>query len=386
MLNKYELSTILLFCLLIISYDSMADVSVDSAFPSLFEDAIFPFTTATVQTGLGAEGDFQVIVCSVNGNGNIFSSPTPGTWTEHNNGSCGLGVGSEACSQGIWSRFTTNPLSEDITCTWADDTINFTGGSFRYSGVDNINPIIDFSCDSGFGSEAIAPDIMTEAGSQVVRIFTTTFMDFVPPPLSVNTNAVTDSFLAETFADFTTALGTFAETTLFPDAGPTGEAFFLIGVDEAVWRACTIAIRMAGPMQETLTLNKKGNGTGTVRDSTGEIDCEAQCNTDMGNFDFNKMVTLTARNSNGSSFGGWGGDCIHGGLNDIAIVRMDQTRTCIAGFVLQAPPTSPPPTQEPIPPNEINSIPTLSEWGHICLAILAVSTGVLFLRKHRVET
>ena len=385
MINKLSFPTILLVFLLIVSYESKADVSVDSALPSLFEDAASPFTTATIATGIGVAGDFQLIVCSVNGDGNIFSAPTPGTWTQHDNASCDVGFSSEECSQGIWSRFTTNPNSEDITCGWTDGTINFTGGSFRYSGVDTVNPVIDVSCSSGFSSEAIAPDIITEAGSQVVRVFTTTYMDFVPPPFAGNTNAITDYFLAETFADFTTALGTFAETNLFPTSGSTGEAIFQIGVNEAAWRACTIAIRMAGPTQETLTLNKTGNGTGTVTDPTNQIDCNTQCNSDMGNFDFNTIVTLTAIPANDSNFGGWGGDCSIAGLNPIATVTIDQSRSCIADFMLMAPPTFQP-TQGPIPPDENVGIPTLSQWGHLSLSILALLIGVWFLRRHRVKS
>ena len=307
MLKKLIFLPIIFLSLLVISFKSQADVSVDSSDSNTAEN-FTPFTSAIVPTGTGQVGDYQLIVCSVNGNNNFFSSPSPGTWTEHDNASCEeIGSPSEDCTHSIWGRFTSSSASEDITCSWSNGINNFTAGSFRYSNVDTMNPVINIACNTGFGTEVIAPSIMTEAGSQVARIYTHIFFNFVPPPFAgIVTKAISDSFIAHASFDLEAFLSTFGETTLFPAAGATGEATLSPPPElEAAWRACTIALRMQMPPPT------------------------------------------------------------------------------------DPPPTDPPPTITPTPtiiPVISTSIPTLSQWGHLSIAILAVLIGVWFLRKHRVKT
>ena len=56
----------------------------------------------------------------------------------------------------------------------------------------------------------------------------------------------------------------------------------------------------------TVTVNKTGAGTGTVRSEPAGMTCRASCN---GQFPLGSTVTLTAAPDSGSVFAGWSGDC-----------------------------------------------------------------------------
>lgn len=56
----------------------------------------------------------------------------------------------------------------------------------------------------------------------------------------------------------------------------------------------------------TVTVNKTGAGTGTVRSEPAGMTCRATCN---GQFPLGSTVTLTAAPDSGSVFAGWSGDC-----------------------------------------------------------------------------
>ena len=77
----------------------------------------------------------------------------------------------------------------------------------------------------------------------------------------------------------------------------------------------------------SLTVTKKGSGSGRVTSSPAGIDCGSLC---AGNFTANSLVTLTASVSAGSKFGGWDGAC--SGKNLTCSVRMSRARSVIAKF------------------------------------------------------
>lgn len=480
-------SLYLVFLLAIcVSFPSYADVSVDNTETSIVEN-FTPFTSAIIPTGIGQVNDYQIIACAVNGiSGNPFSAPSPGTWNELDNGSCG---GGGECAHGIWGRFTNNANSEDITCSWTQGSNNFTAGSFRYSNVEQTNPIINISCNEGFSFTATSPSIMTEAGSQVIRIYSYTLTTIIPPPLTdTTTNAASGFFLAEASFDGMLSLSILGETELFPSAGATGTADLFLP-DLAPWRACTLALRMATPppsqfnlnvtksgsgngavtsmpagidcgsdcsedydvdtmveltatpdststfvqwsgdcsgtnpvtsititsdstcdaefvvQQRNLTLNKLGNGTGTVTSSPAGISCDASCNSDSSDYDIGTVVTLTATPSTDSTFAGWGADCLLGTTSSTTNIVMDNNSTCTATFSLRLPtpsPTTIPPPTAPtgtpssrgtptpsptiVPPPDITSIPALNQWGHLSIAVFAVLIGVWVLRRHKIKT
>ncbi len=259
MAKKLLFLPVLVLSLLIISFEARANVGVEDSDSNNVTGG--SFTSATVPTGLGQDGDYQLIACGVfTDNGNTFSAPTPGTWNELDNGICDDPDGN--CFQGIWGRFTNNPASEDITCTWNISTSNFVAGSFRYNQVDPVDPIIAVACNSAFEAGqniiATAPSIETIAGSQVVRIYT--YRNFNVGETSGNTNSNTDttgtyeSISAPGTSESTVQRG---DTELFLVDGPTGTASIDAGFD-AEWRACTIALRMVNIERAVPTMSEWG--------------------------------------------------------------------------------------------------------------------------------
>jgi hypothetical protein len=78
-----------------------------------------------------------------------------------------------------------------------------------------------------------------------------------------------------------------------------------------------------------LVLQKTGSGTGTVTSTPSGIDCGPGCTTQTK--PFNSPVTLTAVPDQGSSFGGWSGDCAGSDLSTTVQVIAGKTN-CTATF------------------------------------------------------
>ena len=76
------------------------------------------FTTGTFETGEGNQSDYILSACAVSNTngGNTFSLPTPGDWTELDQGECGTGT---SCIGGVWGRFALFPESTLTTCSWS---------------------------------------------------------------------------------------------------------------------------------------------------------------------------------------------------------------------------------------------------------------------------
>jgi hypothetical protein len=92
------------------------------------------------------------------------------------------------------------------------------------------------------------------------------------------------------------------------------------------------------PMKTVLTVNKSGNGTGTVTSSSG-INCTTTCSTMSSLLAPGNTVTLNAVADPGMSFNGWTGDCAlspNVPPNPMAIVDSNQDRTCTASFIVAA--------------------------------------------------
>ena len=95
-------------------------------------------------------------------------------------------------------------------------------------------------------------------------------------------------------------------------------------VDGAFFKTWDMVKQYLDPTKYTLTVNKTGNGSGTVTSSPAGINCGGTCS---GTFVDGTGVTLTATAASGSSFAGWGGDCNVGGQ-----VTMTSNKTCTATF------------------------------------------------------
>ncbi|MDO8948838.1 MAG: InlB B-repeat-containing protein [Desulfocapsaceae bacterium] len=105
-----------------------------------------------------------------------------------------------------------------------------------------------------------------------------------------------------------------------------GELDGSIYTTTAITADCTVVANFVID-QFSLMVNTIGTGTGTVTSSPSGIDCPGVCSED---YDYNKVVTLTAIADAGSGFTGWSGndDCSDG------IVTMDAPKSCTATFTM----------------------------------------------------
>ncbi|MCX8060426.1 MAG: hypothetical protein N3C13_04430 [Aquificaceae bacterium] len=130
------------------------------------------------------------------------------------------------------------------------------------------------------------------------------------------------------------------------------------------------------PQTHTLTVNKVGNGTGSVISGPAGINCGGTCS---ANFTTGANVTLQATPDRGSAFSEWRGDCASCGTNRNCTIIVDSNKSCIAEFVLirSAPPISnPPPIAPNVDPAYTRTVDTL-----VGLVRLETSSQILSLRQ-----
>ncbi len=253
--RKFLFLPIFVLSLLFVATVSQADVSVVDIESDIRFSSQAPFNDGPIATGSGSVGDYELIGCAVvdPNDVNSFSAPTPGAWTELDNGQCG---GDFTCIGSVWGRFTDSPNSEGVNCNWSESNFVYAGGSMRFSGVDGNDPIIDLACSTGAGTDqATAPSIQTEAGSMVVRIFT--FQSLTIPNIMPSTFANLDTSMGQLIQYDSISLNTFqiiasdGVAEFFANAGPTGTDELTFAPNDITtptnWRACTIALRMGPP-------------------------------------------------------------------------------------------------------------------------------------------
>jgi len=124
-------------------------------------------TSGVIDSGSGRGGDYELIACGIDSDGsNPFNAPSPGAWNEIDNSTCFQ----PNCQNGLWGRFADSPDSEEVTCSWGDDSVAFVAASIRYSNVDRDNPIIDSGCSEFVDGNFILPAVSSEPGAQLVSI------------------------------------------------------------------------------------------------------------------------------------------------------------------------------------------------------------------------
>jgi len=247
---------------LIFSIKTFADVRI----VDIEDSASFLTTGATIETGEGSEGNYVVLVCTIsNPVDNEFDMPTPLNWTLLDDDDCG----GPLCTNGIWGGIVDDSDNQEITCSWDNETELFAAASIRYSGVDINEPLIDQDCNTGSGAILTAPSVETEAGSQVLRVFTFgAIVDEDEPEESDTTNQLlsTKNVPGSIEEDFEVEVSGFGKTIVIAvesqlagKSGPTGEevADLSEDIDSVDWKACTIAIRMI-PAEQVPTVSEWG--------------------------------------------------------------------------------------------------------------------------------
>ncbi len=226
-----------------------ADVLIEDVEENSMQSAVAAFGQGTIETGSGQQGNYVIFSCGVpNDIGNIINDPAPGIWDDLDEGACG-GTG-QRCAHGIWGGFVSDPDSEEITCSWTEFGTVFSAGSMRFTGVDPSDPIIGVDCDTGQGVEATAPSINTEAGSQVLSVFTLGLLTTGTSPIADPTLANRAEPEGDWFANANSGVQNVLSigiSELEEIAGPTGTVSVSLGDVPFEWRACTIALRMASP-------------------------------------------------------------------------------------------------------------------------------------------
>ena len=254
-MDRIKLFSIATLLFLLSSGYSGAVVLIESADGDPQAQSNPEFSSATLQTGQGSAGNFAIITCATTAFGpNQFLDPAPGEWTSLSQEFCA----GNNCIQGIWTSFLDTPDSEEITCAWTDPQNVFAGTAIRYTGVDTENPIIDIACSEGSGDTAVAPSILTETKSQVLRIFSGSAVSGNDADEAiVNNRAVeNDEFGAGASVGVDLQIETQGESNLAFFSGLTGTAehtFF----ETDHWVACTIGIRMQ-PTEPIPTMSEWG--------------------------------------------------------------------------------------------------------------------------------
>jgi hypothetical protein len=92
------------------------------------------------------------------------------------------------------------------------------------------------------------------------------------------------------------------------------------------------ADEFSGQVRRTLTLNKVGNGSGSVATAPSGLVCGTNCSSNSGSFDDGSTVAFLALPSEDSKFVKWAGDCSGTALG--TLITMSSPRTCTAQFDL----------------------------------------------------
>lgn len=104
--------------------------------------------------------------------------------------------------------------------------------------------------------------------------------------------------------------------------GCSGTSSCLVTVASATSVTATFTL-----VPETLTVTRRGDGTGTVTSSPAGLDCGTSC---TRSYDYDSSVTLTASPAPGSAFVDWTGDCTG---SSTCLVAMTAAHSVTASFV-----------------------------------------------------
>ncbi|MCG3111529.1 MAG: PA14 domain-containing protein [Candidatus Manganitrophus sp. SB1] len=130
-------------------------------------------------------------------------------------------------------------------------------------------------------------------------------------------------------------IGAAVKLTATPAGGATFSGWS--GCDSAAGNTCDLAMNTNrsvaasfGVQTYSLTVNKLGNGTGTITSSPAGIDCGSSCS---AFFNAATTVTLTTTTAEDTDFTGWSGACTGTGH---CVVTMDAAKSVTATFTLKS--------------------------------------------------
>ena len=107
----------------------------------------------------------------------------------------------------------------------------------------------------------------------------------------------------------------------------TGNCTLLMNLNKSVIAVFNSTNSTNQTTQYLLTVNKTGNGSGTVTSSPAGINCGSDC---TQNYNSGTVVALTATPSVGSGFSGWSGAC--SGASPVCNLVMNSNKNAIANF------------------------------------------------------
>ena len=245
---RYSISLAILVFILFSTIQSNAEVLIEDS--DSFEIEGTDITQSELSTGSGQPNNFILFACNTTTDGSnsfndpVLDDPNGATINLVDFGNC---QGESGCMMGIWSIFTTNPDSTDITCSWNDPKTVATAIGVRFSGVDFNNPIVGLACNTGTGKQMTAPSVIAEDNSQVARIYTSSRFFILEAERAEEENSTSDSIGLSRFASSDTEEIVMVYSSASVEAGPTGESTSNTGDDTSVWRACTVVMRAQGP-------------------------------------------------------------------------------------------------------------------------------------------
>ncbi len=246
-----------------------------------------------------------------------FAQTYPLTYTKAGSGT-GSVVSSPAgidCSGDCAAWFTAN-ASVTLTATAAAGSV-FTGWSGACAGTSTCTVTMSAARSVVANFVEGHPLTYTKVGTPTGSV--------VSSPAGLNcTASCTGAFSAGTVVTLTaTATGTTSVFSGWSGAGCTGTGPCVVTMSAA--QAVT-ATFVSGA---TLTYTKSGTGPGTVSSVPAGIDCAASC---VRAFLAGAVVRLTATESAGGRFTGWGGACASWGANPFCDVTMSVARSVSATF------------------------------------------------------
>jgi len=236
-----------------------------------------------------------------NGTGTVTSAP--------DGIDCGVDC-DEVLDQGTMVTLTATPETGSAFAGWS-------GGGCTGTGTCMVTLAAATTVTATFSLTTFAVTV-TKAGNGAGSVMST--------PAGINCGSdCTEDFNYNTMVTLNASPSTGSVFMGWSGGGCTGTSACVVTVTQAA--SVTATFMLTTP---ALTIEKSGNGSGSVSSNPVGIDCGSDCSE---NYNYGSMITLSATPSTGSTFTGWsGGGCT--GTSDCT-VTLNGATTVTATFTLQ---------------------------------------------------